>query len=251
MSKDLFEDIELKTPSNTDVGVKDVIQDDRPHHTDPDWDKYVMSHFQDNEKMDGRPLVAGLRRVTEVLIGKIVFSGPTQVWPPLDDKSIRSTVIWTTTFEDGSSFSDVADVWEGNTDDMFCAFSTATAATRAEARSLRKALRIRSVAAEEMTKKDTAAIIKNISKANGLQSTEGEYEDQSRMTDAQSNFIDVKSKQLNVDVEKLFQNVFSISVKRKVTKSQASNAIKKLNEYQQKSGTCPDEILGYHEDWRS
>ncbi len=251
MAKDLFEDMELKTPSNTDVGVKDVIQDNRPHHTDPDWDEYVMSHFQDSEKMDGRPLVAGLRRVAEMLVGKIVFSGPTQVWPPQDDRSIRSTVIWTTTFEDGSSFSDVADVWEGNTDDMFCAFSTATAATRAEARSLRKALRIRSVAAEEMTKKDTAAIIKNISKANGIQSTEGEYEDQSRMTDAQSNFIDVKCKQLDVSGEKLFKHVFNLSVKRKVTKSQASNAIKKLNEYQQKSGSIPDEISGYHEDWRS
>ena len=249
--QDLFEHVELETPSNTDVGIKDVIESDRPHPTDPKWDAYVMSFFQDNEKIDGRPLVAGLRRVAELLIGRIVFSGPTKVFPPQDDRSIRSTVVWTTTFEDSSTFSDVADVWEGNTDDTYCAFSTATAATRAEARSLRKALRIRSVAAEETTKKDTASIIKSISQTKGMDNTQGEYEDQSRMTDAQSNFIDVKCKQLNVDGEKLFKHVFDVSVKRKVTKSQASNAIKKLNEYQQKSGTVPDQILGYHEDWRS
>ena len=69
---------------------------------------------------------------------------------------------------DGSTFCDVADSWEGNTDDMFCVYSTATAATRAEGRALRKALRLRVVAAEEVTKKDTAKIAQDISKKKGL-----------------------------------------------------------------------------------
>jgi len=60
-------------------------------------------------------------------------------------------------------YSEVADSWEGNTDDMFCAFAVAIASTRAEARALRKALKIKGVAAEELTKKDTAKIVRDIS----------------------------------------------------------------------------------------
>ena len=33
-NNDLFEDVELATPSNTDTGVVDVIQEDRPKTTD-------------------------------------------------------------------------------------------------------------------------------------------------------------------------------------------------------------------------
>lgn len=250
MSENMFDDVELQTPSNTDVSVKDVIQDGRPSCTDPEWHDYVMGHFENNEQIEGRPLVAGLRRVAELLIGRITFSGPTQIFPPQNDRTIRSTVVWTTTFEDGSSFSDVADVWEGNTDDAFCAFSTATAATRAEARSLRKALRIRGVAAEECTKKDTAKSIKAISQINSVEGgTTGEFNEEDRMTESQSNLLDVMGSKHNINIEKLFKSVFDLDVKRKINKSQASDAIKKMNEFRGAS-SFPDDIKGYSSDWR-
>jgi len=148
-------------------------------------------------------------------------------------------------------FSDVADCWEGNTDDAFCVFNTATAATRAEGRALRKALRLRTVAAEEMTTKNTASIARSISQTKNVKSTEGEYDDSGRMTDPQANFIDAKCKQLNLDVTQFFKEAFDINVNRKVSKGQASSAIQKLNEYQQDKSLIPESITtAYLSDWR-
>ena len=254
---DLFEgligdDGELSTPSNTEVGTKDVISTG-VSPTDPEWNDYVLGHFEKNEMFEKMPLCNGLRRVAELLMGRIVFSGPTQVFPPQGGNEIgRATVVWRIEFEDGSAFSDVADSWEGNTDDTFCVYNTATAATRAEGRALRKALRIRVVAAEEVTKKNTAAIAKSISLTKSIASTEGEYNDSERMTEKQENFIgNIKCKQLNVDVIKFFKEVLKVDIKKKVTKGQASDAIQKLNEYQANKSLIPDSITGYDSDWRN
>ena len=247
----LFEGVEeLKTPSNTDTKVKDVIASDAPSMLSPEWHDYAMSLFEEDELMNGHPLVTGLRRVSELVLGPMTFSGPTWVKPTeRDDHHGRATVIFTVEFASGLRCSEVADSWEGNTDDMFCAFAVAIASTRAEARALRKVLKIRGVAAEELTKKDTAKIVRDISKQKS--STSGDYDDQGRMSDAQCNFIDVKCKQLNIDGHKLFKDVFNISHARKVSKKVASDIIDRLNDYQRDKGSIPQEIIGYNEEWRS
>lgn len=248
---DLFENVCLQTPENVDVRVKDKIVMEGPTPTSPEWNDYVLGLFDDSELYEGRPLCAGLRRVAELLLGRIVSSRPTQVFPPMSGDQIgRATVIWEVVFADGSLFSDVADCWEGNTDDAFCVFNTATAATRAEGRALRKALRLKTVAAEEMTKKNTASIVRSISQTKSV-ATEGEYDDSQRMTDPQANFIDVKCKQLNLNVAEFFKEVFDVNVKRNVNKGQASAAIQKLNDYQQDKSLIPDSITAYQPDWRN
>jgi len=252
MERDLFESVgvELETPENVDTSVKDQFATDGPDPTSPEWNDYVLSLFAEKELYEGRPLCAGLRRVAEMLLGRIVSSRPTQIFPPKSGDEIgRATVVWEIVFEDGSLFSDVADCWEGNTDDAFCVFNTATAATRAEGRALRKALRLKTVAAEEMTKKNTASIVRSISQTKQV-ATEGEYDDSQRMTDPQANFIDVKCKQLNLNVAEFFKEVFDVNVKRKVDKGQASLAIQKLNDYQQDKNLVPDSITAYSNDWR-
>ena len=252
MSKDdLFQDVELESPMNTDTSVKDFIDDGRPAITDPGWNDYVLQMFEPEEMYNKMPLCNGLRRVAELLMGRIVFSGPVQVFPPADGNELgRSTVIWKIEFDDGSIFCDVADSWEGNTDDTFCVFNTATAATRAEGRALRKALRLKTVAAEEMTKKNTASIVRSISQTKAMANTDGEYDDSSRMTDPQARFIDGKCKQLNIDVEAFFKEVFDTNVKRKVTKSQASDAIQLLGGDYQKDKSLITNFMGYKSDWR-
>ena len=246
----MFETVELESPQDVDTSVTDVIESDAPLITDPEWSDYVMELFTDKELYDGNPLVAGLRRVSELVIGPVVFSGPTQVFPPQrDDHHGRATVVFTVEFENGMRYSEVADCWEGNTDDMFCAYAVATASTRAEGRALRKALRIKAVAAEEMTKKDTAKIVRDLSSAK--ETSDGGYDDQGRMSEAQYNFIDVKCRQLNVNGEKLFKDVFKADNKRKVSKKGASDIIDTLNEYQRDKSTIPENVLGYTEEWRS
>lgn len=248
---ELFENICLQTPENVDTRTKNRITMEGPSPTSPDWNDYVLGLFDASELYEGRPLCAGLRRVAELLLGKIVSSRPTQVFPPSSGDQIgRATVVWEIVFEDGSLFSDVADCWEGNTDDAFCVFNTATAATRAEGRALRKALRLKTVAAEEMTKKNTASIARSISQTKNI-ATEGEYDDSQRMTDPQANFIDVKCKQLNLNVAEFFKEVFDVNVKRNVNKGQASAAIQKLNDFQQDKSLVPDSITAYEPDWRN
>ena len=79
--KDMFETVELQTPSNTDTSVTDIIEGDTPLMTSPDWNDYVLELFQDKELIDGNPLVAGLRRVAELVLGPIVYSGPSPGLP--------------------------------------------------------------------------------------------------------------------------------------------------------------------------
>ena len=241
---------ELQTPSNTDTSVKNVVSEDAPSMLSPEWHDYAMTLFQEDELMNGHPLVTGLRRVSELVLGPMAFSGPTWVKPTdRDDHHGRATVIFTIEFANGLRCSEVADSWEGNTDDMFCAFAVAIASTRAEARALRKVLKIKGVAAEELTKKDTAKIVRDISKQNN--SSAGDYNDQGRMSDAQLNFIDIKCKQLGINGAKLFKDIFNVDQRKKVSKKVASDVIDALNNYQRDKSSIPEEILGYNEEWRN
>lgn len=249
--ENLFDGMEtLQTASNTDTSVKNVISDDAPSMLSPEWHDYAMTLFEENELVNGHPLVAGLRRVCELVLGPMTFSGPTWVKPTdRDDHHGRATVIFTVEFANGIKCAEVADSWEGNTDDTFCAFAVAIASTRAEARALRKVLKIRGVAAEELTKKDTAKIVRDISKQKA--STSGDYDDSGRMSDAQYNFIDVKCKQLNVNGSKLFKDMFKVDQNRKVSKKVASDIIDVLNNYQRDKSSIPNDMTGYNEEWRS
>ena len=244
----IFEEVVLQTPSNTNTSVKDVVITDAPSMLSSEWHDYAMTLFHESEMVDGHPLVAGLRRVAEAVLGTIVFSGPTQVFPvQREDHHGRATVVFTVEFANGVRYAEVADSWEGNTDDMFCAFAVAIASTRAEARALRKALKIKGVAAEELTKKDTAKIVRGISSTKNA--SEGEYDDQDRMSDAQYNFIDVKCKQLNINGEKLFAS-FKVDSGKKVSKKIASDIIDSLNDYQRDKSLIPQDIIGYQQEWR-
>ena len=248
IEENLFVNVELETPSNTDTKVKDVVMTDVPSMLSAEWHDYAMTLFHESEMFDGHPLVAGLRRVSELVLGPIVFSGPTQVFPvQREDHHGRATVVFTVEFANGMKYAEVADSWEGNTDDTFCAFAVAIASTRAEARALRKALKIKGVAAEELTKKDTAKIVRDIS--NTKTSSEGEYNEQSRMSDAQGNFIDVKCKQLNINGTELLKT-FNVDTHKKITKKVASDIIDTLNDYQRDKNSIPASITGYQEGWR-
>jgi len=253
--EDMFDELgaELQTPSNTDTSVKNVIVPEGPDITDPAWNDYVMGLFMPEELIDGKPLVDGLRRVSQLVLGRIVSASPTQVFPPqAEDHHGRATVVFEIIFEDNSRFADVADVWEGNTDDTFCAFATATASTRAEARALRKALRLRTCSAEEMTKKDTASIVKTISKVNETSGTvTGEYNEKARMTSPQANFISVRCKEMDINAKKLFNTVLGVENTSRIDKQTASTAIDTLNGYLQALDTIPGDILGFENGWES
>lgn len=149
--------------------VEEEAEDDEVKMTDPEWSEYVMREFTDDElDPNGRPFVHGLRRVARKLLGPILLSHAHVVQAPqltsgdkmsiLQPATVEYTVkfLWTR-LQAGQSeayeatFTDCADVYFGNTDPDFARHASATAATRAEARCLRKALQLNHIAAEETT----------------------------------------------------------------------------------------------------
>ena len=227
-----------------------------PAYGSQEWNDYIMEKFDNRELIDGNPTCAGLRRVAEDVLGDIVSSRPSQVFPSTDANGPGPATV---VFEDVinwmnmgelRTFADVADVWHGNTDDLFCAHPVATASTRAEGRALRKALKIRCLAAEELAKKkDIESIVREAVKSD--KTTDGEWREEDPISAPQTNFIDSKCKQLDINVVKFINNgkesYDSIS---QVSKKTASKMLSLLNEYQNKSKKIPESVLGYNANWR-
>ena len=226
----------------------DKIEDNTPSIGSAEWDSYVMSQFQNNELIDGNPICAGLRRVTELVLGDIVSSGPVQVFPANDENGPgRATVVFKVVIEcfDGKirEYSEVADVWHGNTDDLFCAHPVATASTRAEGRALRKALKLRVLAAEELARKDIVEIVKqSVKSANRIDG----------ITNQQIQFMDNFCSRFDINVlnfinmgKETYPSIYEIN------KDKAAQMIKHLNQYQKPDNEVPDSIKGYDTNWRS
>lgn len=125
----------------------------------------------------------------------------------------------------------------------------ATACTRAEGRALRKALKLRVLAAEELAKKDIVSIVQQ---SVNQQPTDGEWNPNEKVSPQQVNFIDNKCSQLDIDVMKFVNsgstNYTSIS---SVTKDTAKNMIVELNKYQNQTANIPPEAVGYVSNWRN
>lgn len=252
MFDELFDDSEQEESKEV-VIEESVGEESRPSMFSDEWNEFVMAHFHRNELIDGNPICAGLRRVAEFLLGDIVESGPEQVFPATDGSSPdRATVVFKVVFDWMNSgqhrvFKEVADVWHGNTDDLFCAHPVATASTRAEGRALRKALKLRCLAAEELAKKDIVSIVQESVKKTP---TSGEYEVDQSISTQQVQFIDTKCKQLDIDVM-LFINMGSGDYANigQVTRDSAKKMIKFLNGYQN-GEPIQESIKGYKTNWR-
>jgi hypothetical protein len=146
--------------------------DAEPDMASPEWSEFALSHFTRAEKdQEGNPRVAGLRRVTRLLLGPILVSrakvvqspgfgtgangATTPVVPAVVEHTIRLLMCRVPGGEAAYEveYTEAADVYFGNTDPMFAVHATATASTKAEARALRKLLGLTGViAAEEVTR---------------------------------------------------------------------------------------------------
>lgn len=149
--------------------VKDIPIKERPPMWSPAWSDYVLGHFQDSEFFDGRPNVAGLRRVTEELLGPITRSeGKVRLVTASVVKSdgiVISRNYWVGThtveirFEDDEEkaydtrvFTEVANKNSSNMESEFLSqWGPESASTAAESRALRKALKLQGVISAEET----------------------------------------------------------------------------------------------------
>jgi len=229
--------------------------EDRPSILSPEWHDYVMSQFKPNELIDGNPITAGLRRVVEVVLGEITSTGPTKVFPAQDSNGPgRATVVYEVIIREYGTgsikrYADTADVWHGNTDDLFCAHPVATASTRAEGRALRKALKLRVLAAEELAKKDIVSIVQQTIPGTP---TDGDWNPEEKISVQQVSFIDTKCRQLDIDGFKFINSgTEKYGAITDITKDVGSKMIKQLNKYQNGESDIPEDISGYIPNWRN
>lgn len=219
-----------------------------PDRTSTEWNDYVMSLFDEAEMIDEAPRVFGLRRVAEMLVGEIVESRTVNVQvldfggPIGKTANVTYRITFSTPNGEKKVFADTADVWEGNTPDLFLVHPAATAATKAEARVLRKALGIYCLAAEELDNDRDAS--EYLSKQSGQK--------EERINQNQITFLNSRCKKLDIDVMKFVNNFDEneyLSI-NEVKKDVAVNMVQEITELLKGEKEVDEKLLGYSEDWR-
>lgn len=251
---DLLESVDLSQFSEKVEVEVNQPETSEPAITDPDWPDFVMKHFHPRElDQNGFPRVVGLRRVAQLLMGPILSSrvipvqGPTFVGSGEDLSTRLQPAVMAYEIEvemrrhDGwsgdcyrTTFSDVADVYFGNTEMEFARYPSAMAATRAEARCLRKLLRLDSVSAEEVS------LVPAIeSSVNGLASN------------TQITLMSVLGQRCDIDVME-YVNLGSKQYDRAadIPANTASKVIECLSGYQRNLESIPKRVRrGYQPNW--
>lgn len=220
--------------------------------TDPEWKEYVLSHFNDSEVFEVNkqryPSLAGLRRVTELLVGDIVFSGPvdhrtTHPTPelPLGACTVvyEIQLLWKLGMPEyltdalpQKTFRGMAGAHQNNVDDDFALYPEAIAETRAEARALRKALSLSVVSYDEITTKKVADIVVKQEVKNP------DWNPEDMINDTQKTAIMMKCEQGNIDVTKFINSgAKQYESIDQITKGTAAAMIKTLSAYLQDGET--------------
>lgn len=221
-----------------------------PNYFDSNWHEYVMKHFMPEElDKNGYPKVDGLRRVAELLLGEIIESFPIQSSSSTDFAAVnwRLTISWRQGLDayiDVSqpepfprrTFGAFADASPANCKPPFSTFLGSMADVRAEAKALRRALRLRTIASEEAQLGEVSTFEERVS--------DGNYKSESPITGTQETQIKVMCERLKINHDKLAQLKFS-KVLSGLTREQAANVIVTLNKYQSSSENgevIPDDV---------
>lgn len=226
---------------------------DRPLRTDPLWTAYVMQQFCEDEIFDGKPTCDGLRRVFEKLIGPIISSSGEVISAPqgLDHST---TVKWSIQYYDSSlshnnepttcTVGDCFNVNKENTAYPWYLSSVATASTKAEARALRKGLRLLKILSKE-------EIIGGIDNTDDL-ITSIDVVDNREISNTQRITIENQCKKMNINVGKLLKHMGYDKPLNNLAYSDAHKILNQLNTYQRgsinKGEDIPQDLISSIED---
>lgn len=236
--------------SNEESPEKEETEELSPHPSDSNWTEYVLNQLSDSELVNNAPNVHGLRRVLEDMLNVLVLESTVHtISYPTKDNGNRAVVQHTIVIADPSMmmqkkvFSDVADACPINCESPYDRHLLAVAATRAEARVLRKMLKINVISAEETINEDACAPI-----------DEDLFVD--IITDEQISMLNMLCKRTNIN---LMKYVNSGKVSRgeppylsinELTSTSAKKMIQHINLYQADTSKIPNDIKGYDPNWR-
>lgn len=224
---------------------EDKPEDAQPDMHDPAWSDFVIRQFEQDEMYNGLPTADGLRRVAHKLLGPIVESKGYIRQSPNPQNDNHAAVEWEIAIRwddnplDIRKFGDVADVYTGNTPLDYAVHATATAATKAEGRALRKALQLKKVlSAEEVS--------------------DVPIEDPTKITKSQISFINLICERNDVNVMKLLgmSKLHKLTKVEDVPYATAVQISKYLNDCQNGKDSqgrkveFPANIKGYDSNWR-
>lgn len=214
-----------------------------PTFSEYGWHDYVMSHFEEDELVEGSPTVDGLRRVCELLIGKIVEISNTVLQFPSPENERRATVKSRIVIENDTLliYEGAADVYPGNTDGIYARHPVALAETRAEGRALKRALRLRKViSAEEI--------------GSGQQEEAAEQSELNKpINDNQKMFINMicDKSRLNLNIDKAIKVILpKVKNSTELKYGEAKELIMKLDEYQRKPESILEDIKGFDSSFK-
>jgi hypothetical protein len=235
-----LEELEFESNTKDDVDSPDTIHSP----TDKDWNDFVLSQFTDDEKFHNNPTLNGLRRLTELLIGEIISITTNIVQVPSNDNSYRASAICSIKLlcrdDIIKQFDGAGDAFEGNVNNVFSKYLISMAESRSECRCLRRALRLKNVAAEELS--DTEMVVE----------TTNSIDNNTNITENQINFIDILCKRLNINVQKYILSQYPNMKKiNELTYQNSLDVQKQLSEFQQATESIPETIKEYDQSWRN
>jgi hypothetical protein len=206
-----------------------------PTTEDPGWTDWVLDQLTEDERIDGYPKSDGLRRLTEKIVGTIVYQDTDVCHSPNMVNGMCATVkhVIRLLTDDGDTlqFCGAVDVNQESLTRPFSIHLVATAETKAESRAFRRALKIKTNTAEEM----------GLSGSNGVK-----IEDEEPITieSSQIQAIHLLSKRLDINVEKFLEQEVQKTNLEKLSYLEATKCCKALGLMQIKRD-IPDEIKGY------
>ena len=220
---------------------------EKPLITDSAWHDYVMGQFSEEETVEDPhsgqkvPTLPGLRRVTELLVGQVTGNEVTLLAQPSEFNG-RAYVVGCSLTIKGETGSIVvqalADAHWKNADPPYNKYLSAIAESRAEARAFRKALKIRTVSAEELS---------NVAEN---QTESDEWEPSANLARSQEAIINKLCQQMDIDAW-AFLNSGSdkYPAVKDVTYSAAQRMIQQLNIYRKGDKQIPSSLKGYKDNW--
>lgn len=194
----------------------ELVSMEEPLRSSPEWQEYIMKHFVEGEvfEINGRkcPTANALERVTRLLIGNVVSQGVVElkhIEKPMN--KVVATYQVTIDLYDWPgkiyTVSDVASVWECNTDDLFLGYQEETACTRAKGRCFKTALGFNGVSFEELTREKNVAESVQKFKSIDDKPTDGSFNEKEDITDRQSTFILKSTRELGINLDKYIKYV--------------------------------------------